>query len=177
MHLQFDQWENERSIELRDERKCVMPDPNHCGRSPTTITLDYLDILELSEDLFARKFLDDVDPKVKNVIDTIRTKEEFVLTSLNATDPDVDGKSHVDLSFAGHGVLFVAKSTVEDTIPLCLGLGETQNKVRLIPCFEDWVPPSLADEWETGAVVLEETIPHNRWQIGPCSSHGDLERM
>lgn len=55
LHLQFDQWENERSIELRDERKCVMPDPNHCGRSPTTITLDYLDILELSEDLFARK--------------------------------------------------------------------------------------------------------------------------
>jgi hypothetical protein len=32
-----------------------MPDPDHCGRSPTIMTLDYVDILELSEDLFARK--------------------------------------------------------------------------------------------------------------------------
>jgi hypothetical protein len=36
----------------------------------------------------------------------------------------------VDLSFEGHGVLIVAKETVNDTKPLCLGLGETQNKVR-----------------------------------------------
>ena len=42
LHLQFDRWENERKLELRDERKCVMPDPNHCGRSPITMTLDYL---------------------------------------------------------------------------------------------------------------------------------------
>ena len=39
----------------RDERKCMMRDPNHCGRSPTTMTVDYADILELSNDLFARK--------------------------------------------------------------------------------------------------------------------------
>jgi hypothetical protein len=55
VHLQFDQWENERDISSRDERKCIMLDPDHCGRSPTTMMLDYLDILELSEDLFARK--------------------------------------------------------------------------------------------------------------------------
>jgi Core-2/I-Branching enzyme len=62
LHLQFDQWENERAIELRDERKCVMPDPNHCGRSPTTMTLDYLDILELTEDLYARKVREELPP-------------------------------------------------------------------------------------------------------------------
>lgn len=55
LHLQFDRWESELPATVRDERKCPMPDPNHCGRSPTTMTLDYVDILELSEDLFARK--------------------------------------------------------------------------------------------------------------------------
>jgi hypothetical protein len=175
LHLQFDRWENERDLELRDERKCVMPDPNHCGRSPTTMTLDYLDILELSGDLFARKFLDDVDIKVKNIIDTIRVREEFSMTALNITEPKNDPPK-VDLSLDGHGALFVAKDTINTTMPMCLGLGEAQNKVRLVPCFQEWVPKTLAPEWETGAVVLEETLPHNRWEIGPCSSDGNLKR-
>jgi hypothetical protein len=55
VHLQFDRWESELPSEKRDERKCPMPDPDHCGRSPTTMTLDYADIMELSADLFARK--------------------------------------------------------------------------------------------------------------------------
>ena len=99
------------------------------------------------------------------------------MTSLNATEPIAAGKRKVDLSFVGHGVLFVAKDTLNDTSPLCLGLGETQNKVRLVPCFFDWVLPTLAPDWETGAVILEETLPHNRWEIGPCSSDGNLWRL
>ena len=55
VHLQFDRWENALPTEQRDARKCPMPDPDHCGRSPTTMTLDYADIMELSADLFARK--------------------------------------------------------------------------------------------------------------------------
>ena len=55
LHLQFDRWESTMPVEQRDPRKCPMPDPNHCGRSPTTMTLDYADIMELSADLFARK--------------------------------------------------------------------------------------------------------------------------
>jgi hypothetical protein len=55
LHLQFDRWESDLSAEHRDERKCMMADPDHCGRSPTTMTVDYADILELSDDLFARK--------------------------------------------------------------------------------------------------------------------------
>jgi hypothetical protein len=55
LHLQFDRWESDLPAEHRDERKCIMPDPDHCGRSPTTMTIDYVDILELSDDLFARK--------------------------------------------------------------------------------------------------------------------------
>lgn len=55
LHLQFDRWESDLPAGQRDEKKCMMPDPNHCGRSPTTMTIDYVDILELSHDLFARK--------------------------------------------------------------------------------------------------------------------------
>ena len=103
-----------------------MPDKNHCGRSPTTITLDQLDILELSGDLFARKFLDDVDVKVKDVIDTLRMKEEFELVALNVTKPRGEGdKPKVDMSLEGHGTLIVAKETVNTSYPLCLGLGLT----------------------------------------------------
>lgn len=176
LHLQFDQWENERELKLRDERKCVMPDPNHCGRSPTTMTLDYLDILEMSGDLFARKFNDDVDSEIKDVIDSLRQKEQILLTSKDNTEVNTTLPA-ADLRLDGHGALLVAKDTINSSMPLCMGLGEAQNKVRLVPCFEDWVPPTLAADWETGAVILEETLPHNRWEIGPCSSDGNLKRL
>jgi hypothetical protein len=71
----------------------------------------------------------------------------------------------------------VAKETVNTTDPLCLGLGPTENKVRLVPCFKDWVPPTLAEGWESGGVILEEVRNHTRWEIGPCSSDGNLKRL
>lgn len=176
LHLLFDLWENERDISKRDERKCVMPDPNHCGRSPTTITLDYLDILELTDDLFARKFQDDVDPKIKDIIDMQRAREEQELLDNKATVPPPRGET-VNLLMSGHGALIVAKETVHSEQPLCLGLGERQNKAKLVPCFHDWVPPTLASDWETGGVIVDETLDHNRWEIAPCSSDGNLERL
>ncbi|CAJ1952496.1 unnamed protein product [Cylindrotheca closterium] len=176
LHLQFDQWENERDLNMRDERKCIMPDPNHCGRSPTTMEMDYLDILELSGDLFARKFDDEVDPTIKDVIDRIRAKEEKELIKFNITKPQAPAL-HNPLALDGHGVLFVAKETISSENPLCMGLGEERNKVRLVPCFYEDVPPTLASNWETGAVILDETVPHNRWEIGPCSSDGDLRKL
>jgi hypothetical protein len=41
--------------------KCLQPNKDHCGRSPTVNTLEYLPVLQLSGKLFARKF----DEKVK----------------------------------------------------------------------------------------------------------------
>lgn len=222
VHLQFDRWENERDISLRDPKKCLMKDKEHCGRSPTTITLDYLDILELSGDLFARKFTHDeeVGMPLKSVVDKLRVTEEFGLKSMNITKGNVfpPNKHTVHVDFDGHGTLFVAKHTIpafmkqnkkkkknktttedgddattnstdiiddeeqedeEDLIgrPLCMGLGDVQNKVKLVPCFLDWVLPTLAPDWYTGAVILDETPWHNRWQIGTCSSDGNLERL
>jgi len=96
----------------------------------------------------------------------------------------IEGGVHPDhatqlknIDFEGHGTLIVAKETVHDPIPLCLALPETGNKISLLPCFEDWVPPTLADAWETGAVVLPETVPKTRWEVGPCTSDGEVERL
>lgn len=37
--------------------------------------------------------------------------------------------SSIDTNFEGHGTLIVAKETVNSTEPLCMGLGNSGNKV------------------------------------------------
>lgn len=173
VHLQFDRWENDLEEAQRDERKCIMREKNHCGRSPTTMTGDYAEILELSGDLFARKFLDNVDTEIKDYLDVMRQRQEVELA---ADKDDDEPKRKPSTEFEGHGVMIVAKDTVNDTMPLCLGLGPSRNKARLVPCFQDHVPLTLIEGWETGAVIEQEVLAHNRWNIGPCSSDGDLQR-
>ena len=51
------------------------------------------------------------------------------------------------------------------------------NQVRLVPCFQDNVVPTLAPGWETGGVIIEEVTNHTRWWLGPCSSDGNLKRL
>jgi hypothetical protein len=182
VHLQFDQWENQVALERRDPKKCVMPDPNHCGRSPTTITMDYVDLLTLSDDLFARKFIDQVVSRVKTVLDQHRQEQQQVYEQQQQNSSETNSSNivvpvKVDTSFEGHGVLIVAKDTVNNSMPLCMGLGESGNYVKLVPCFYDDIPANLAQEWETGAVILEETPWHNRWELGPCTQDGNLERL
>jgi len=178
LHVHFDRWENELDDGSRDSRKCVMKDPDHCGRSPTTMTMDYLPVLELVGDLFARKFIDSVDTNIKDVIDIKRAREEKYIVENAENSFDIKlPPNPVDTTFEGEGVLIVAKETLSEEEPLCLGLGETKNKVRLFPCFREGVASTLAPQWETGAVIIEETLPHNRWDIGPCSSDGNIDRM
>ena len=54
---------------------------------------------------------------------------------------------------------------------------QSHIKVRLTPCFYKGVRETLAPGWDTGAVILDETNPHNRWELGPCSTDGFVERM
>ncbi|KAL7548557.1 hypothetical protein ACHAWF_011857 [Thalassiosira exigua] len=181
LHLQFDRWENEAGGK-RDQRKCIMRNPDHCGRSPTTLTVDYLPTLELSGDLFARKFDDDVEPLMKDYIDAIRVKDEEKLKQEAAIMKDrLENETHPALpleewEFQGEGVLIVAKETVSDSVPLCMGLPDDLNTVLLRPCFKKDVPPTLSPGWESGAVIMEEIDGLNRWDIGPCSSDGELKR-
>lgn len=55
LYLQFDRWESDMPTFERDPRKCVMVDPDKCGRSPTSLTIDDLVPMEISGALFARK--------------------------------------------------------------------------------------------------------------------------
>ena len=124
--------------------------------------------------LFIVQFSDEVPSQIKDVLDEQRKEEEESL--LHAKTNKGPKANQFDPSFEGHGVLIVAKETLSDKNPLCMGLGPSKNKVRLIPCFNEWVPPTLAKGWETGAVIEEETIPYNRWELGPCSTDGNITR-
>ena len=68
----FDKWENEVNQEQgdRDRRKCLSPDPDHCGRSPSTLTMQFKRLLEASRASFARKF-DPVDSESMALADVI----------------------------------------------------------------------------------------------------------
>jgi len=132
LHLQFDRWENEIQTGKRDPRKCIMPHPDQCGRSPTTMTIDYLPILELCGELFARKFDDNIDSTIKDVIDVNRAREEEEFRRLEAEGVSQQANFSLfaptfDPTFEGEGVLIVAKETLKDQQPLCLGLGPTKK--------------------------------------------------
>ena len=73
----------------------------------------------------------------RDYIDTLRHRQELELTGKTP-------KRTPPTEFEGHGVLIVAKETAQDGIPLCLGIGPEGNKVRLVECFHDHVPPTLA---------------------------------
>lgn len=146
------------------------------------MTVDYLPVLELSGDLFARKFDDDAEPLIKDYIDAKRRKDEerFKREAELAKEIEEKGEENVTLplepwEFQGEGVLIVAKETVTDDVPLCMGLAKDGNKVLLQPCFKNDVPVTLSPEWEEGAVIIEEIEGLNRWDIGPCSSDGELK--
>lgn len=73
------------------------------------------------------QFVDSVDSKIKDVLDMKRNgtfEKDFV-----TPEPGEDEPLGLNHTFAGHGVLIVAKSTVNDKVPLCLGLGPSANQV------------------------------------------------
>ena len=122
-----------------------------------------------------KQFDDTVDSKVKDIIDEWRTTRANAIEK-EGRDPGAAFAMN-NVTFEGNGVLIVAKDTVSDTEPLCLTIGPTGNKIELLPCFESWVPATLAPGWETGAVVLRETKRHTRWSVGPCTTDGAVERL
>eukprot|EP01041_Mallomonas_annulata_P013711 gene13711-29161_t len=73
--VQFDKWEHERfGRGERNNRKCLQPDPDHCGRSPSTMSMDFKRLVEASSAFFARKF-DSKNPssmRLRDEIDTMR---------------------------------------------------------------------------------------------------------
>lgn len=112
---------------------------------------------------------------MKDIIDCKRIKEEEIIRDIAAGNY-TEKVPTVRTSFEGHGTLIVAKETIYYHDPLCLGLGNDGNKVKLVPCFHPQILATLASDWATGAVIEEEVLPNNRWEVGPCSSDGSLKR-
>lgn len=162
LFLEFGKWEDSKEVEARDPRKCIMPDPNHCGRSPTSLKEDRIFALALSnkQPLFARKFVKDPNNQVKDIIDDILR----------------DDSKEFDTTFKGDGILFVARDSIHSETPLCLGLGNKRSKVNLIPCFHHGVKNTIDSDWEYGGVKVDETLKTNRWRLGSCTFDGKLER-
>jgi hypothetical protein len=71
-----------------------------------------------------------MDPEVKNAVDIIRAREERALRGEKEATEAISRET-VNVSFSGHGVLIVAQETVNDEVPLCLGLGDAKNQVRM----------------------------------------------
>ncbi len=83
-----------------------MPHPDHCGRSPTTMTID-LPILELCDDFFARKFDDNIDTAIKDIIDFNRARDEEEFRRLEAegsTQNSSLSTPKFDTIFEGEGI-------------------------------------------------------------------------
>jgi hypothetical protein len=121
------------------------------------------------------QFVDSVDGQVKDIVDAWRHKREAALLAKLNNASQIDTALH-GMDFEGHGVMIVARETVNDTMPLCMALGESGNAIQLLPCFHSVVVPNLLEGWEAGAVIQSETLLHTRWEMSPCTSDGRLER-
>jgi len=171
LHMQFDDWENEKNKKgARDPSKCLMPNENHCGRSPTTMTVDYLQILELSGALFARKFDQDVDSEVLDYIDAHRKSVD---------KPPSDGVMTTPYKLFGeHDVLIVQKSSVTSDWreAKCMHRSRDGKVVSLKPCMEGGKGASvkLGEGWEKSMVPHVFVEKYKRFSIGPCSTDGEL---
>lgn len=106
----------------------------------------------------------------------MQEEDEFHAKQSGNYTANTNKQDKIQTSFQGHGTLIVAKDTMYDHNPLCLGLGNDGNKVKLVPCFHREVLETLAPDWATGAVIQEEVLSNNRWEVGPCSKDGGLKR-
>ncbi len=74
------------------------------------------------------KFSNEEDSELKDILDVKRAQEEAKIRDIAAGNY-TEQPSTVDTSFEGYGSLIVAKETIHDHNPLCLGLGSKGNKV------------------------------------------------
>ena len=156
MFLLFDKWENEKNSNSthRDTRKCLSPDVDSCGRSPTTLTLEYMNLLRISKALFARKF----DPEIPesmalvDLIDDWRSREE----SLDKTVVSGD-----------EGNMFMIKWNNSATISshnsadLCWEMAEDDSGILLQQCN-----PMISRQWLTlGDVLIVNYVNNTHYFI------------
>jgi hypothetical protein len=109
VYLLFDKWEHDRNVtetgRARDPKKCLGVGELNCGRSPTTLTMEYLNLIGSSRSLFARKF----DPnsassmQLVDFIDSMRGSGDATRNASKAEREKWD--SNRDEAGAGVGVM------------------------------------------------------------------------
>ncbi|CAM9998718.1 unnamed protein product [Ascophyllum nodosum] len=158
VHVQFDRYEHTLDREDRRMDKCLMPNPDHCGRSPATMTLDYLSVLEHSDMLFARKF-DPKDAEVFDVLDRVRAGDQ----------PWRKGPT-----FDSVAIQSVARwSGSKGEVSLCLSLEDSARNKSFARRNNGVV--SGGGKVEATMVRCSEKNPHQIFTLGPCGSDGHLE--
>ena len=165
--LLFDKWEHERNItetgKPRDNRKCLGVGEQNCGRSPTTLTMDYKNLIGSSRMLFARKF-DPDNPKSMELlqyIDDMRGTYGNVSAEVTERwDTNKDDVSAVSAmirvgdasdSISRSGSAASSNSSSSNAIPITSTLLSTATATEL--------PPSTAAAESRDAPVVAPTDP------------------
>lgn len=141
--LQFDKWEHDR--EFRNWRKCLQPDTDQCGRSPSTLTAEYLPLVEASNAFFARKFDsgDESSMLLLDRIDAMRAAESTDLFSSRKSGQLVMLRQQIAILNTSYG------KREEVVVTVCLEMPEKMGRIRAVPCN-----PASTLQWFT---------------LGPCT--------
>ncbi|CAM9872008.1 unnamed protein product, partial [Pylaiella littoralis] len=153
VHVQFDRYEHTLDREDRRMDKCLMPNPDHCGRSPATMTVDYLSVLEHSGMLFARKF-DPQDTEMFDVLDEIRDGGQpwRMGPTFNFVSIQSSSSSSTSTTEGEAMCLTLDKSHSRQQSG---GGASSRNEARMEKCSESPDPSQI-------------------FRLGPCSSDGAL---
>jgi len=146
LHVQFDRWENEKPQAAA--QKCLQPNPRHCGRSPTTLTLDYLPVLELGGALFARKFDARKDASILDALDEKRLSQ----TGPEYVAPTKPHFSNVRIAWRPHHHRDAPKT--ELCVSMNSSFASRSKPVTFAPC--------------------DASNPDQRFNVGPCSTDGNI---
>ena len=147
LFILFDKWEAAKNPqrEDRDARKCLHPDPDHCGRSPTTMTMEYKRLLQASEHLFARKFdpTNELSMRLVDEIDKWRTDPKArttgVIQNFMIRQYEIGSEMTARINAvkdAGGDNNANANANVEKALPdFCMTMGsQMSDQLHMSPC-------------------------------------------
>ena len=188
LHVQFDQYEHQKASHKAGQvvqNKCLMPNPNHCGRSPTVVTKDFLPVLDLADAMFARKFDPAFDEAILDAVDLLRTDPERIAqrggggvvhrgrfgdakgpdaeqhTASSALSASRDGGDRRAWEYhPAQEVRFALRPRTRKDPLLCLSF--TDRATALTQCL----PPKTRSK---------AAMAHQLMDVGPCSRDGELK--
>ena len=120
----------------RDLRKCLYSDPDICGRSPTTLTLNYKKLLQISRAMYARKF----DVNNHESIELINMIDKWILHNENNNSSNKGDE--------GKQIMIKQKAIKNETEEICMEVTDVSNAIRMKRCN-----PKSMKQWFTLGVL------------------------